>query len=73
MKPAGKQRLDQLLVDRGLVDSRQKGQALILAGSVLVNKQKIDKPGHSVAVEAEIEILRDVMRRRRSALRELAK
>jgi 23S rRNA (cytidine1920-2'-O)/16S rRNA (cytidine1409-2'-O)-methyltransferase len=57
MKPAGKQRLDQLLVDRGLVDSRQKGQALILAGSVLVNKQKIDKPGHSVAVEAEIEIL----------------
>jgi 23S rRNA (cytidine1920-2'-O)/16S rRNA (cytidine1409-2'-O)-methyltransferase len=57
MKPAGKQRLDQLLVDRGLVDSRQKGQALILAGSVLVNKQKVDKPGHSVVVDAEIDIL----------------
>ncbi len=49
MKPTRKQRLDQLLLDRGLVDSRQKGQALILAGNVLVNKQKVDKPGHSVA------------------------
>jgi 23S rRNA (cytidine1920-2'-O)/16S rRNA (cytidine1409-2'-O)-methyltransferase len=57
MKPAGKQRLDQLLVDRGLVESRQKGQALILAGSVLVNKQKVDKPGHSVATDANIELL----------------
>ena len=57
MKPAGKQRLDQLLVDRGLVESRQKGQALILAGSVLVNKQKVDKPGHSVAIDANIELL----------------
>src|SRR6478672_5817784 len=57
MKPAGKQRLDQLLVDRGLVESRQKGQALILAGSVLVNKQKVDKPGHSVAIDADIELL----------------
>jgi 23S rRNA (cytidine1920-2'-O)/16S rRNA (cytidine1409-2'-O)-methyltransferase len=57
MKPAGKQRLDQLLVDRGLVDTRHKGQALILAGSVLVNKQKIDKPGRMVAVDSEIEIL----------------
>lgn len=58
MKPTRKQRLDQLLLDRGLVDSRQKGQALILAGNVLVNKQKVDKPGHSVATDAEIEILR---------------
>jgi 23S rRNA (cytidine1920-2'-O)/16S rRNA (cytidine1409-2'-O)-methyltransferase len=57
MKPSRKQRLDQLLLDRGLVDSRQKGQALILAGNVLVNKQKVDKPGHSVVADAEIEIL----------------
>src|SRR3954454_20919708 len=57
MKPSRKQRLDQLLLDRGLVDSRQKGQALILAGNVLVNKQKVDKPGHSVAIDADIELL----------------
>jgi 23S rRNA (cytidine1920-2'-O)/16S rRNA (cytidine1409-2'-O)-methyltransferase len=52
-----KLRLDQLLVDRGLVESRQKAQALILAGSVLVNKQKQEKPGHAVPAAAEIEIL----------------
>lgn len=52
-----KLRLDQLLVDRGLAESRQKAQALILAGSVLVNKQKQEKPGHAVPATAEIEIL----------------
>ncbi|HYI96574.1 MAG TPA: TlyA family RNA methyltransferase [Bryobacteraceae bacterium] len=57
MKSAGKKRLDQLLVDRGLADSRQKAQALILAGSVLVANQKIDKPGHGVAADAAIEII----------------
>src|SRR5215472_15115653 len=45
LDPAMKQRrrLDLLLVDRGLVESREKGQALILAGLVLVEGQKIDK------------------------------
>jgi 23S rRNA (cytidine1920-2'-O)/16S rRNA (cytidine1409-2'-O)-methyltransferase len=57
MKPAGKQRLDQVLVDRGLADSRQKAQALILAGSVLVDNQKIDKPGHAVRADALVEII----------------
>lgn len=57
MKPAGKLRLDQLLVDRGLAESRQKAQAMILAGNVLVNRQKADKPGHSVSSEAEVEVL----------------
>ena len=52
-----KLRLDQLLVDRGLAESRQKAQALILAGSVLVNHQKQEKPGHSVPATAQIEIL----------------
>ena len=52
-----KQRLDQLLVERGLADSRQKAQALILAGSVLVNHQKLEKPGQSVPVDSVIEIL----------------
>ena len=57
MKAAGKQRIDQLLVERGLAESRQKAQALILAGSVLVNKQKAEKPGQTVAFDAEIQLL----------------
>jgi len=55
MKPH--HRLDQLLVDRQLVESREKARALILAGSVLVNGQKIDKAGHAVAPDAAIELL----------------
>ena len=47
-KPA-KIRLDQLLVDRALADSREKAQALILAGQILIDGQKSDKPGHTVA------------------------
>jgi 23S rRNA (cytidine1920-2'-O)/16S rRNA (cytidine1409-2'-O)-methyltransferase len=49
-------RLDQLLVARGLADSREKAQALILAGQVLVNGQKLVKSGHSVDVESRIEL-----------------
>ena len=52
-----KLRLDHLLVDRGLAESREKAQALILAGHVLVNGQKAEKPGHSVAGDAQIELL----------------
>jgi 23S rRNA (cytidine1920-2'-O)/16S rRNA (cytidine1409-2'-O)-methyltransferase len=51
-----KQRLDQLLVDRGLAESRERARALILAGDVLVNAQKATKPGHPVAVEARVEV-----------------
>jgi 23S rRNA (cytidine1920-2'-O)/16S rRNA (cytidine1409-2'-O)-methyltransferase len=57
MKAAGKQRLDRLLVSRGLAESRQKAQALILAGNVLVNRQKIEKAGHPVAPDSEIDLL----------------
>lgn len=46
-----------LLHERGLAASREKAQALILAGSVLVNHQKVDKPGHQVAADAGIELL----------------
>ena len=56
MRP-GKSRIDQLLVERGLVESREKAQALILAGHVLVNGQKIHKPGHSVATDIAVEVL----------------
>jgi 23S rRNA (cytidine1920-2'-O)/16S rRNA (cytidine1409-2'-O)-methyltransferase len=56
-KPAAKRRLDQLLVERGLAASREKAQALILAGDVLVAGQKVQKPGHAVAADASLEVL----------------
>lgn len=52
-----KTRLDQLLVERGLTDSREKAKALILAGQVLVNGQKVDKAGAPVATDADVELL----------------
>jgi 23S rRNA (cytidine1920-2'-O)/16S rRNA (cytidine1409-2'-O)-methyltransferase len=51
-----KTRIDQLLVDRGLAESREKAKALLLAGSVTVNGQRVDKPGQTVDPECEIEI-----------------
>ena len=52
-----KARLDKLLVDRALVTSRERAQALILAGKVLVGDQKIEKAGAQVAEDAEIRLL----------------
>ncbi|MEI9812024.1 MAG: TlyA family RNA methyltransferase [Acidobacteriota bacterium] len=52
-----KVRLDQLLVTRGLADSREKAQALIIAGSVLIDGQKADKPGRSVPDDSRVEVL----------------
>ena len=52
-----KPRLDQLLVDRGLVESREKAKSLIIAGEVSVNGQKLSKPGHAVAPDAQVELL----------------
>jgi 23S rRNA (cytidine1920-2'-O)/16S rRNA (cytidine1409-2'-O)-methyltransferase len=52
-----KNRLDKLLVDQGHAASRERAQALILAGRVLVNEQKIDKPGISVPRDAAIRLL----------------
>lgn len=51
-----KQRLDLLLTERGLAESRQKAQALILAGKVRVNGVRVDKAGALVPSEAQIEI-----------------
>ena len=52
-----KLRLDRLLVERGLAESREKAQALIMAGEVIVNGQKAAKPGHTVADDARLEVL----------------
>lgn len=45
---SGRPRLDQLLVERGLAESRTKAQALILAGRVFTGERRLDKPGASV-------------------------
>ncbi len=52
-----KARLDRLLVDRGLAESREKAQALIMAGEVRVDGQKAAKPGQAVAAESRLEVL----------------
>jgi 23S rRNA (cytidine1920-2'-O)/16S rRNA (cytidine1409-2'-O)-methyltransferase len=57
MKAPSKIRVDQLLVDRGLAESREKAKALVLAGQVLIDGQKSDKPGHTVAAECRVELL----------------
>ena len=54
-----KVRLDRLLVERGLVPSRERGHALILAGRVLVDEQKVDKAGTAIASDAVIRVLGD--------------
>jgi 23S rRNA (cytidine1920-2'-O)/16S rRNA (cytidine1409-2'-O)-methyltransferase len=52
-----KTRLDRLMVDRGLAESREKAQALIMAGEVRVAGQKAAKPGQAVDSEIAIEVL----------------
>ena len=59
MPASRKSRIDVLLVERGLVPSRERAQALILAGRVLVNEQKIDKPGASIGDDALLRLLGD--------------
>jgi 23S rRNA (cytidine1920-2'-O)/16S rRNA (cytidine1409-2'-O)-methyltransferase len=51
-----KQRADQLLVDRGLAESRARAQALILAGLVFSGERKLDKAGQSLADDAPLEV-----------------
>ena len=51
-----KKRLDVLLTERGLQESRQRAQAVIMSGEVFVNGQRVDKPGTAVAEDARIEV-----------------
>ena len=49
-------RADQLLVDRGLAESKTRAQALIMAGLVFVDTRKVDKPGQALPADAPIEV-----------------
>ena len=51
-----KKRLDQLIVDRGLAESRTRAQALVMAGLVFSGERKLDKPGVALAEDAAIEV-----------------
>ena len=55
-KKTEKERLDVLLVNRGLSESREKAKALIMTGNVFVDEQREDKAGHKFPVDAHIEI-----------------
>jgi 23S rRNA (cytidine1920-2'-O)/16S rRNA (cytidine1409-2'-O)-methyltransferase len=53
---SGKQRIDVLVVERGLADSRTEAQRLVMAGEVMVDGQPVSKPGTRVPVEARLEV-----------------
>lgn len=61
MAAATKTRLDLLLVERGLAPSRERARAYILAGRVLANEQKVDKPGTAVPTDAAVRLLGEDM------------
>lgn len=54
--PSPKKRLDILLVDKGLVKSRERGKSLIMTGNVLVDNEPISKPGTMVSLKSEIRL-----------------
>ena len=56
MAKVGKKRADQLLVDRGLVESKTKAQARIMAGQVYTETKRIDKPGQPLAEDAPLTV-----------------
>ena len=62
MPKPGKARLDVLLVQRGLVPSRERAQAILLAGQVRVNGARMEKAGSRVAADARIEIAGEALR-----------
>ena len=58
-----RERIDKILVDRGLVDSRTKAQALVMAGAVLVDEQSVNKPSEVFDANAKIRIKEDAASR----------
>ncbi|NBW76721.1 MAG: TlyA family RNA methyltransferase [Sphingomonadaceae bacterium] len=56
MSKVAKQRVDQLLVERGLAESRTRAQALVLAGVVFSGETKLAKPGHTLPADAPLEV-----------------
>lgn len=56
MQDIRKERIDLLLVDKGLAASREKAKRLIMAGLVFVDQQRIDKPGTFVQRDAVIQV-----------------
>jgi 23S rRNA (cytidine1920-2'-O)/16S rRNA (cytidine1409-2'-O)-methyltransferase len=61
MKAAPKERIDVLLVQRGLAPTRAKAQALVLAGQVIADDARVDKPGTQVSVTAELRLKGEVL------------
>ena len=51
-----RERIDKLMVERGLTASRTKAQAMVMAGTVLVDEQRVDKPSELIAPDAQIRI-----------------
>ncbi len=62
MGSTAKNRLDKLLFEKGLVESPQKAQAMIMSGNILVNNEMVDKPGQLVSIEAEI-VLKEAVKK----------
>ena len=54
---SGKVRIDRLLVEKGLVETREKARALLMAGKVTVDGEVVDKPGTRVPPDAEVRVL----------------
>jgi len=59
---AGKERLDVLLVERGLAPSRQRAQSMLLAGQIRVDGARVDKAGTQVATDASIQVTGETLR-----------
>lgn len=57
-----KERLDKIMVERGLAESRTRAQALILAGQVVVREQRADKPGLMIDPSADVRIKGETLR-----------
>lgn len=53
---AKRERIDKLLVERGLAESRTKAQAMVMAGVVLVNEQRVEKPSEQFAFDSQIRV-----------------